>query len=187
MRRVPPRPPKIDVTNYSFSATVKLPKLLVDADHFRRLRNSFGARHGGRCSGHSSKSLSPVTINSHPLCLASTTMYELALSRRPTSSTCGVGAKSSRRVSSPEAIPHPAVEPPRADSLPEPPRPSWRGLQQWRRPPGSRRGGPATPSPPLVCDSPLERSERTPKGPAPGACLLYTSPSPRDRQKSRMP
>jgi len=73
-----------------------LPKLLVDADHFRRLRNSFGVRHGGRCSGHSSKSLSPVPMNSHPLCLATATMYESVLSRSPTSSTSGLEAKSTR-------------------------------------------------------------------------------------------
>ena len=34
----------------------------------------------------------------------------------------------------------------------------------------------------IVFSSPAERAEA-----GPSACLLYTSPSPRDRQKSRMP
>ena len=33
----------------------------------------------------------------------------------------------------------------------------------------------------------LEQWARLPGGERPGSCLLYTSPSPRDRQKSRMP
>ena len=38
-----------------------------------------------------------------------------------------------------------------------------------------------------ILDRNIFKAERRPPPPPPPPCLLYTSPSPRDRQKSRMP